>query len=109
MCSTAQRKHSNFRELRIGEVRRTPLLKLSEKGSERRSEGGFGRYEEGEMGRKGLPGGPWGYATDAPEAFRTVSLGTLVNRAFEDAGDFVGWHPVRTCDNPPGKERTDVG
>jgi hypothetical protein len=29
--------------------------KLSEKGSERRSEGGFGRYEEGEMGRKGPP------------------------------------------------------
>ena len=31
------------------------LQKLSEKGSERRSEGGFGRYEEGEMGRKGPP------------------------------------------------------
>jgi hypothetical protein len=30
-------------------------MKLSEKGSERRSEGGFGRYEEGEMGRKGPP------------------------------------------------------
>jgi uncharacterized protein (TIGR02118 family) len=49
------------------------VKKLSEKGSERRSKGGFGRYKEGEMGRKGLPGGPWGYATDAPEAFRTVS------------------------------------
>jgi hypothetical protein len=30
-----------------------------------------------------------------------------VNRAFEDAGGFVGWHPVSTCDDLPGKERID--
>jgi hypothetical protein len=33
------------------DLRRIPLQRLSEKGSEQRSEGGFGRYEEAEMGR----------------------------------------------------------
>jgi hypothetical protein len=33
-----------------GELRRIPLPKLSEKRSERAFEGGFGRYEEAEMG-----------------------------------------------------------
>src|SRR5215212_7429319 len=31
-------------------------------------------------GEKGLPGGPWGYATDASEAFRTASPRTGVNK-----------------------------
>ena len=42
----------NFGELRYGEVRRIHLLKLSEKESEQGFEGGFGRHEENETGRK---------------------------------------------------------
>src|SRR5215208_4513667 len=41
---------ANFRELYKGEVRRIPIPRLSEKGSEGGFEGGFGPYEEAEMG-----------------------------------------------------------
>jgi hypothetical protein len=43
---------TNFGECPKGEVRRIPLPRLSEKGSEQRYEGGFGCHEEAEMGRK---------------------------------------------------------
>ena len=33
-------------------------------------------------------------------------MGEWVNSAVDEgAKDFVGWHPVGTCDNLPGKER----
>ncbi len=47
-----------FGEKATPDVRRIYLLKQSETGSEQRSEGGSGRYEEGEMGRKDHLGGP---------------------------------------------------
>jgi hypothetical protein len=40
-------------------------------------------------GEKGLPGGPWGYATDASEAFRTVSPRTPVNKGKKKGRDVV--------------------
>jgi hypothetical protein len=42
----------NFLELRACELRRIPLLKLSEKGYEQRFERGFRRCGEAKMGRK---------------------------------------------------------
>jgi hypothetical protein len=42
---------TNFLERRAYELRRTPPLRLSEKGYEQRSERGFGQYKGGEMGR----------------------------------------------------------
>jgi hypothetical protein len=63
------------------ELPRIPLPRLSEKGSEQRSEGGFGRYEEAEMGRKEPSGRSVGYATGAYKTFRTVSPRTWVNRS----------------------------
>jgi hypothetical protein len=53
-------------------------MKLSEKGSEQHSEGGSGRLEEEEMGRKEPSRPLWGYALDVSQAFRTVSLTTRV-------------------------------
>jgi hypothetical protein len=44
--------YANFAESPKGEVRRILILRLSEKGSEGGFEGGFGRYEEAEMGPK---------------------------------------------------------
>ena len=41
------------------------------------------------------------------DIFIEILLRGWVNRAFEDAGGFVGWHPVSTCDDLPGKERID--
>jgi hypothetical protein len=66
-----------FRELLTGELPRTPLLKLSEKGCEQRSEHGFGRYKEGEGAEESVLGGPQSCAIDASEAFRTVSEGAF--------------------------------
>jgi hypothetical protein len=40
------------------EFRRMYLMKLSEKGFEQRSERGFGRYTDHEMGQKELLGSP---------------------------------------------------
>jgi hypothetical protein len=54
--------------------------KLSEKGFEQRSEHGFGRYEEGKGAEKSRLGVPQSCAIDSSEAFRTVSLGTSVNK-----------------------------
>ena len=43
---------ADFQEAGLGEVRRIPLPRLSEKGSEGGYESGFGLYEEAEMGPK---------------------------------------------------------
>ena len=73
--------------------------KLSEKVSEQPSEGGSGRYEESKWGEIDLLGGLWGYATGACKAFRTVSLGTLVNK-----GKSEGWAMGKPTSNS-GKEK----
>ena len=46
-----------FLLFKLSEFPRISLPKLSEKGSERVFEGGFGRYEDAEMGPKSLRGG----------------------------------------------------
>src|SRR3712207_3137813 len=61
---------------------RTPLLRLSEKGYEQWSERGFGRYREDKMRREIPFQRSVGLQTaSTSEAFRTVSLGTSMNRA----------------------------
>ena len=59
---------------------KSSALKLSEKGSEQRSEGGFGRYEEAEMGRKEPSGRSvglrHGHRQDFSDSLRIEILGS---------------------------------
>ena len=59
---------------------RTPLLKLSEKGFEQRSDPVFSCIRSAKRTEKYGFGLPHGYAVSASEAFRPVSLGTFVNK-----------------------------
>ena len=58
---------------------RTRLLKLSEKGSSNARSPDSAAIGGTKRAEKCLLGGPQGYALDAPEAFRTVSLGNFAN------------------------------
>jgi hypothetical protein len=41
---------------------------------------------------KSLLGALWGYAIDVSEAFRTVSLGSRMNKPLGNTPDSSGWH-----------------
>jgi hypothetical protein len=62
------------------ELPRTLLLKLSEKGSSNARSPDSAAIRSTKWAEKCLLGGPQGYALDASEAFRTVSLRASVNK-----------------------------
>jgi hypothetical protein len=64
----------------MSEVHRTHLLKPCEKGYEQRSGHRLTGIRRAKWTEKPLCGGPQGYAASASEAFRTVSLASLVNK-----------------------------
>src|SRR5215211_2472176 len=82
---------AKFRELRLDELRRIHLPKLSEKGCEQRSEGGFGRYIGAETGRivpLRCPGRPrLTHLRDFSDSFGREILGSS--------------HPGSRIDRPP--------
>src|SRR5215216_8139585 len=82
-----------------GELPRTPLLKLSEKGFEQRSKHEFGRYTEHEIGQKEPFGSLWGYAANTSETFRTVSLGTGVKITWGRSFSWLRGGPARVMEH----------
>jgi hypothetical protein len=60
-----------------GELLRIYPSKLSEKGSEQRSEDGFGRHKEGEMGRKEPPRWLGGLRYGCPRGFSDIFFHAL--------------------------------
>jgi hypothetical protein len=64
------------------------LEKLSEKGSEKLSEHGFGRHKESEGAGKSLLGGPQSCTIDAFGAFWTVSRRGLLRSSVPCRGPF---------------------